>query len=104
MTIQNAKSSCHVTILPPPLYLRGQRSITPKNGGAAYRGTGSTKDKIAQGSTNCKENKMCTCFAPLKLPFHLGKHLGDGAEEGGLLLPGDALAVHIRLLQKKQTV
>ena len=59
--VQNWKISSHVTSIAvtPSLCDWGQKKyITPEKirGKTAYRGTGSTKDSIAQDVTDCKQN------------------------------------------------
>ena len=55
MTMQNAKMSYHVTIIAHPLSVsRGQKKWITPNGGTAYRGADSTKDRVTQDPTDCK--------------------------------------------------
>ena len=68
---------CNIHNRHPPLFtIGGKRSISPPKGfeGTAYRGTGSTNDSIAQGTTDCKqknqnESHNNVVFSPFAMKF-----------------------------------
>ena len=72
MTVQNSNKSFHETYISATPFPYGlgviKSNVTPERnqkeveGGTAYRGAGSTTDRLAHNSTNCKKNKNKTGY------------------------------------------